>query len=1580
MIFCALALIPSARAAVGFTVSPASITNDYIGKITLTITGLAAGKTVRIERFSDVNGNNVVDAATDSVFRSFTVTDGQLPVIDGVRNLNVPGDDEGTTNGTIRVDLDAPGIDNVFGTTAGNFLFRVSDPLNGFTPVNKPFTVAQKAYSQGIRGRVTAGLGGPALPGTFVILLTGNGMAVGGGLTDATGNYALNTLPGSYLALPLRPGYIADQTLAMATVVTNQFTTNNQPLATNALSISGRLTDATNGAGIAGVFMLGQSTNNLFSGAQTDANGNYSFAVSASQWKIEADESGLAQLGYLRPDKFNTNVTSASLSNVNFSVPKANALIYGTVKDNLNNPVNGIGVSANDQSNVYSAPGGSLPPNGDYTVGVLAGSWSVNVQSDNLPPGYTAGQGANVSISAGQAVQANLTLSGVTAHLLGRVVDTNGTPQSGLSIQVYPSGGGNGPQTVTAGDGSFDLGVAAGSWTLQLNSGNGNPGNLIGPNLLFSVTDGINISNINFVVLSVTAQITGIITNTSGNPLGNLNIFASTTINGTNYNQNANSDGSGHYSMGVVDGTWDVGVDCNGLSSLGYSCANNQQVVVNGGNQTANFSVQSPTTHLVGKVVNGSGTPQSGLTIQVYPSGGGGGPQTVTASDGSFVLGVSGGSWTLQLESSSAAANNVISPSLTFNVTDGISISNINFVVLGVTAQITGIVTNTLGSPLGNLNVYSSTTINGTNYNQNVNTDGSGHFSIGVANGTWQVGLDCNGLASRGYSCVNNQQVVISGGNQTANFSVQSPTTHLLGRVLNDSGTPQSGLTIQAQPSGGGNGPQAVTAGDGSFDLTVSGGSWTLQLESGSAAANNVISPSLALNVTDGVNISNINFIVLSMTAQITGIVTNTLGVPVGNLNVHASATINTTNYYLNGNTDGTGHFLIGVANGSWDVGVDCNDLSSRGFGCPNSQQVVVSGVNQTANFAPTVVTYAITTSSAPGNGGTTGGDGTFASGSSRTVTATPSSGYIFVNWTENGSVASSSASYNFTLGADRTLVANFTLVTFTITVSASPNAGGTVGGGGTFASGSSPTVTATPNSGYAFANWTENGSVVSSSTNYNFTLNANRTLVANFTVITYTIGVSASPGGSGTVGGGGTFASGASRTVTATASSGFTFVNWTENGSEVSTSASYNFTLTTNRTLVANFTGITYTITVSASPSAGGTVGGGGTFAIASSRTVTAVTNSGYTFANWTSNAIVVSSLASYTFTLNSDRNLVANFLPVKGSYNGLLYDTNGISQPSSGFFTITTAAKSKFTGKFQIGGAKYSATGLLGAGGAGHVSILRKNLTALTLDFQIDLADTDRITGTLSDGTWTAQLAGDRAVFDKKANPMTPVQYTWIIPGNYNSATEPGGDSFGTISVDAGGKAKLAVSLADGTKVSQSVPVSKNGQLPFYGSLYAGQGSILSWITFSNAPSEDLSGDVSWIKPVLATAKYYPGGFTFETVASGSVYTKPAIGQKVLELTNGELVLTGGNLAQNITNLVTLLANNKITNSSINKLTLTFTPATGLFKGTVVNPAALTSKPIAFNGVVLQKLSAAAGYSLGTNQAARVLLLPLP
>ena len=144
-----------------------------------------------------------------------------------------------------------------------------------------------------------------------------------------------------------------------------------------------------------------------------------------------------------------------------------------------------------------------------------------------------------------------------------------------------------------------------------------------------------------------------------------------------------------------------------------------------------------------------------------------------------------------------------------------------------------------------------------------------------------------------------------------------------------------------------------------------------------------------------------------------------------------------------------------------------------------------------------------------------------------------------------------------------------------------------------------------------------------------------------------YNVNVSANPTNGGTVTGGGTYSQGQLCTVNATANSGYTFINWTENGNVVSSQACYTFSVNNNRTLVANFQAQpqNYTISVSANPANGGTATGGGTYQQGQSCTVSATANNGYTFTNWTENGNVVSTNRNYTFTVNGNRTLVANF-----------------------------------------------------------------------------------------------------------------------------------------------------------------------------------------------------------------------------------------------------------------------------------------------------------------------------------------------
>ena len=107
-------------------------------------------------------------------------------------------------------------------------------------------------------------------------------------------------------------------------------------------------------------------------------------------------------------------------------------------------------------------------------------------------------------------------------------------------------------------------------------------------------------------------------------------------------------------------------------------------------------------------------------------------------------------------------------------------------------------------------------------------------------------------------------------------------------------------------------------------------------------------------------------------------------------------------------------------------------------------------------------------------NGTVDGNAGTYEYGATATLTAKPNTGYKFVNWTKEGTVVSTDATYTFTVTEDVTLVANFeALLQYTITATYDGEMG-SVTGGGTYYEGSTATLTATPVGGFVFEKWSD--------------------------------------------------------------------------------------------------------------------------------------------------------------------------------------------------------------------------------------------------------------------------------------------------------------------------------------------------------------------------------------------------------------------------------------------------------------------------------------------------------------------------
>jgi len=314
-----------------------------------------------------------------------------------------------------------------------------------------------------------------------------------------------------------------------------------------------------------------------------------------------------------------------------------------------------------------------------------------------------------------------------------------------------------------------------------------------------------------------------------------------------------------------------------------------------------------------------------------------------------------------------------------------------------------------------------------------------------------------------------------------------------------------------------------------------------------------------------------------------------------------------------------------------------------------------------TAHF--TVNQYTLTYSSEDTNKGTVASETASGSavsyGTSVTVTAMANEGHTFAGWYEGANKVSDNAACTFTVTADRTLVAKFTINQYTLTYTSEDDAKGTVAGtatsGNTANYGTPVALTATANTGYTFDGWYAGDAKVSDNAAYAFTVTDDVTLVARFTVNQYVLTYASENDAKGTVtsaaASGDPVAYGASVTVTAEANEGYTFEGWYEGANKVSETAAYAFTMpAAARTLTARFTVNSYALTYASEDNGKGTVMGtaasGNTVNYGAAVALTAQAREGYDFDGWYEGEVRVSTEAAYAFAMPAAaRTLTARF-----------------------------------------------------------------------------------------------------------------------------------------------------------------------------------------------------------------------------------------------------------------------------------------------------------------------------------------------
>jgi len=688
--------------AVAVTLTPNVVSNTYDGKITLQVTGLNPGDSVVVQKYLDANTNSMVDAG-DILVQQFNLTDGQAAVFSGVTNGYVPGDTD-TTAGQITAALHFQDGDFTQNFVA-QYLYVVYSASGSFAPLTNLFTVTNALSGQSFTGSVVNSGTNVPYAGILALSGTGKGGPVGGVVADSAGNYTLVVPPGSYSLVATKSNFVGDVAAAANLVLgagTNLST--NLTLIGTTQTISGKLIDANNSSiGLPGL-LLPVEANSLLGIAYTDTNGNFSAGVNAGQWKTDVNNGGLVVHGYLSPqNKMQVDTTSGSVSGLTIALAKGTALFYGTIEDSQSNGLAGVSLYSQDNTNGYEEDV-ITTGSGKYWAVALGGTsgdpWDVQISNDSNTgfsnylfsiPLYSQNGGTNISV--GEAVEVDFTAIIATNQISGFLHDSGGNPIS--NVQVYASaviGGQNyQPNANTDNNGNYSFNVGNGDWSVSVFCGGGNnsldsalgAGNYQCPN-----SQDTNIVNtnavVNFTVLPPYTgpyQISGVVTNRGGNPVAGVHVYAS---DGVGDNLSTMTDGGGHYLFNVGNGSWNLDLDCNDLSSQGYGCASGQQTNVSGGSVVVNFTV-----------------------LPTY----------------------SGGPY-----------------------------------------QISGVVTNNGGTPVAGVHVYAS---DGVGDNLSTTTDGGGHYFFSVGNANWNVNVDCSDLNLQGYACPGGQPANVSGASVVVNFSVQ---------------------------------------------------------------------------------------------------------------------------------------------------------------------------------------------------------------------------------------------------------------------------------------------------------------------------------------------------------------------------------------------------------------------------------------------------------------------------------------------------------------------------------------------------------------------------------------------------------------------------------------------------------------------------------------------------------------------------------------------------------------------------------------------------------------------------------------
>jgi len=486
------------------------------------------------------------------------------------------------------------------------------------------------------------------------------------------------------------------------------------------------------------------------------------------------------------------------------------------------------------------------------------------------------------------------------------------------------------------------------------------------------------------------------------------------------------------------------------------------------------------------------------------------------------------------------------------------------------------------------------------------------------------------------------------------------------------------------------------------------------------------------------------------------------------------------------------------------------------------------------------------------------------------TLTATPASGYRFVNW--SGDLSGSSNPATLVMDGSKSVTALFASNVHTLTISAT---GGTVTKSPDKASyeyGESVTLTASADAGYSFTGWS--GAASGTNSSVTITMDGDKSVTANFAAISYTLSIAAANGSVVANPQKAGYSYGESVSLQAVPSTGYHFTGWS--GSLSGSSNPASIVMNADKSVTAAFDVNTYTLTTSATNGSVVRNPQAASYTHGSTVSLQAVAAEGYQFAGWS--GAVSGSTNPVEIVMDSSKSVTAAF--TVNTYTLTTSATNGsvVRSPESATYTHGSTVSVQ-----AVAAEGYHFTGWSGAvsGSSNPVSLVMDSSKSVTAAFA---ANAYTLSISASNGTVTASpnqaTYTHGEVVTLTAAPSTGYSFSsWSgdASGTAASTTVTMDGNKSVTAAFALNTYTLSVSSANGTVTRDPVQATyTHGQTVTLTAVPATGYSFSSW-------SGDLSGTAASATITMDGDKSVAAGFTINSYtlntsgANGSITKNP-------------------------------------------------------------------------------------------------------